>query len=377
MKKVRLSNFELMRIVSTFFIVLWHVILCGEGLENISSSTKLLFDVILSIIAVHVNSYILLNGYFGCKKVSGNKKGFLNAISISWFYRILIVVGILFIGNISLTKLEIIQDTFILPLNHEHWFIHHYLLLCLISPFLNKLIKSISQSDYKKLIMILVIINSIIPYATNQLFFSVYKGFSLYHFVLLYLIGGYLSMYPIKESYHFRKMSNSKYRNILIASFILISFINLLIVYFGDFVMSISVSGTLLYEFGSILRSIENTYDFILTIIQSIVYVLIFSTLSFKSNIINKIAKLTLGIYVIHESELLKPYIYEFFKFNSLNNSGILIIGQVFLVTIIIFVVCGIIEMLRIYIFKLLKRFTCFLTITKNSNLHNKIKMVQ
>lgn len=377
MKKVRLSNFELLRTISTFFIVLWHVILCGEGLENISSSTKLFFDTILALIVVHVNSYILLTGYFGCKRDGSNKKSFINALSISWFYRIVIVVTMLCIGAVSLSKLEILQDTFIFPLNHEHWFIHHYLLLCLISPFLNKLVKNISQSDYKKLIMILIIINSIIPYATNQLFFSVYKGFSLYHFVLLYLIGGYLGMYPIKESYHFRKMSNSRYRSILITSFLSIAFINLLIVYFGNFVMSISTKGTILYEFGSILQSIENTYDFILTILQSVIYVLIFSTINFKSNIINKIAKLTLGIYVIHESELLKPYIYEFFKFDSLNNSGILIIGQVFLVTIIIFIVCGIIDMLRIIIFKGLRKFYCFLKTLKNSNLHNKSKMIQ
>ena len=377
MKKERLSNFELMRIISTFFIVLWHVILCGEGLENISSSTKLFFDVILALIAVHVNSYVLLTGYFGCKKDSSNKKSFLNALSISWFYRAIIVIILLSIGAISLTKLEILQDAFIVPLNHEHWFIHHYLLLCLISPFLNKLIRNISQNDYKKLIVILLIINSIVPYATNQLFFSVYKGFSLYHFVLLYFIGGYLGMYPIKESYHFRKMTNFKYRNILIVSFLSIAFINLLIVYFGNFVMSISTQGTILYELGSILHSIENTYDFILTIIQSIIYILIFSTMNFKNHVINKISKLTLGIYVIHESELLKPYIYEFFKFDSLNNSGLLIVGQVFLTTIIIFIVCGIIEILRIIIFKMFKRIYYIFRSSKNNNLHNKSKMVQ
>ena len=62
--RVRQSNFELMRIVSMFMIIVWHLFLYGVNMDTASPSLKLVFDFFRSIMVVHVNSFILISGYF-------------------------------------------------------------------------------------------------------------------------------------------------------------------------------------------------------------------------------------------------------------------------------------------------------------------------
>lgn len=65
---IRQSNFELMRIISMLMIVLWHMLRSdfhGNVIENCSrESLRLIFEFIMFTIVVHVNSYVLLSGYF-------------------------------------------------------------------------------------------------------------------------------------------------------------------------------------------------------------------------------------------------------------------------------------------------------------------------
>ena len=64
----RNSNFELMRIVSMFFVVLWHIILHGNVINNCANPTiKILLQIIMFCIIIHVNSFVLLSGYFQSK----------------------------------------------------------------------------------------------------------------------------------------------------------------------------------------------------------------------------------------------------------------------------------------------------------------------
>ena len=346
-KKVRESNFELMRIISMFMIVAWHVIICGVGLTYIRETLALSFDVIKAIFVVHVNSFVLITGYFQSNSKFSLKKVW-NLIATSWFYRIVAVIVALALSLTTLTNLEILNNIFILPLGHEHWFIHYYILLYLVSPFLNKLISSVKQDEYKKLILTLIFIDCFLPYLTNQQFFSAASGFSLIHFVTLYFIGGYLRKYPLKDSYHFKNMSLKKFRLTMVVVFFACAFFSVTILYLGRYICNISNGdGSILFEIGRVLQSHAGTYDYPLTVLQSCAYLLFFSTFSFKNKLINKISSLMIGVYLIHESELLKPYLYQAFAFDAVNNSNLVILGQVFLLAVFIFVSATLIEFVR------------------------------
>ena len=62
------SNYELMRIISMFLIVLFHVIHHGNVLWNVQIKVvSLLLEFILFLTVVHVNSFILVTGYYQCE----------------------------------------------------------------------------------------------------------------------------------------------------------------------------------------------------------------------------------------------------------------------------------------------------------------------
>lgn len=73
-QNVRDSNYELMRVISMLMIVVWHILL--HGLVEVQSTGILSFIIYLleAFLVVHVNSYILVTGYYQCRKKFQLKK---------------------------------------------------------------------------------------------------------------------------------------------------------------------------------------------------------------------------------------------------------------------------------------------------------------
>ena len=96
-KSKRDSNFELMRIISMIFIVIFHVMLHGWFLYNAEGGYRYLFMLLYSLTIVHVNSFILLTGYFQCEKeIRVSKIIALN--NETWFYKVLFLIIVIFSG---------------------------------------------------------------------------------------------------------------------------------------------------------------------------------------------------------------------------------------------------------------------------------------
>lgn len=341
----RQSNFELMRIISMFMILVWHIIIFKYLLVDTTGTIRLIIDALKSFCNVHVNSFALVLGYFQCNKNMKITK-MISIVNASWFYRIIFTIISILLGLSTLSALNIFKNCFIISLQGEYWFIACYLVTYCLSPFLNKLIKTLSKQQMQILLIILFILFSIIPTISNQNFNSTNQGYSATHFIFLYFIGAYIKMYNPKQSHWFKKMSTKKYRISLIGIFFLCYFIN--------FAMHIAAGKLLMmgtglkHEIGSILQSAFWAYDNPFIIIESIAYFLIFSTLTLKSNIINKISSTTIGIYLIHDNPFIKILLYNkimVLSEKTISNWTIFpwIIGW----AILIFITCSIIEMIR------------------------------
>lgn len=345
--KTRMSNFEVMRIISMFYIVLFHTMTnFKELLTDSSPKLSLILNFLIALTVVHVNSFILLSGFFQYKK-QPNKSKIISLLKVSWFYRVVSTVILLYFGLTDLTHLEILHEFFPLPMGHEHWFIHYYVILYLISPYLNDYINSIDKNKLKKTIITFLVLDSALPFITNNLFFSASNGFSLIHFVTLYFIGAFFGKYDIRKSYWFNRFSDKFYRNIHIISYLLLTFMIVVINYFGDYLNTISGSGTILNEVGNIFN-LSYTYCFILTIIQSCAYFLFFSTLDIgQKPVINKVAGLIFGVYLIHELEIPKKLYYDYFKFDLYNMPSLYVLFRVFYLSVLVFLGCSLIELIR------------------------------
>lgn len=355
MKKERHSNFELMRIVSMFFIVLFHMIISTGGnlINNTTGLTQIILEFICMIIIVHVNSYILVSGYFQYDKKFSLKK-MLSLIGMAWFYKVTIAVIIYFLNIHDFSTLEVLK--ILSPIEvQNNWFLVIYISMYIISPYMNILIEKLSQKEHRKFIIILFVIFTIIPTITNQTTFS-NTGFSLIHFMYLYIVGAYLKKYPISKNIHFKNYNNNKKRLIFFLTFLFSGIFNFLMYQFSTQIQNITQSNTINYIAGAIIKNLFYYQNPIL-IVQSICYFLFFETLDFKNKIVNKIASLIFAVYIIHENPFVVQYMYKLLGINTgkiIYGSKILI--RMILATIVVMIISLIIELIRTKVLKLIKR---------------------
>lgn len=347
MNKERSSNFELLRIVSMFFIVLYHTIHHGNIINNCTNEgLRVILEIMMLFIVVHVNSFVLLSGYFQ-SKCNFKQSKLWSIINANWFYKALIVILFSYLGIRTFTTTEMFINLF--PLNLEdYWFINPYLIVYCLSPFLNKFINSLSKKDYQKLLVVLFIILSIFPYITGNRIYN-NDGFTLYNFVVLYLIGGYLRLYPLKESYLFKCMSNNLFQLFTIIVFLACVIINYS---FNRTAESLLGKNSLFDLFGSSIIYMTRAYSNPIVMIQSIAYFSFFSTLNFKSKIINRLSKLTLGVYFIHDNKYVRENIYKWIGIDGYEITTYRFAIYAIIAALVIYIGCSIIEQIRQLIFK-------------------------
>lgn len=350
--KERNSNFELMRVISMLFIIFWHLFVFGNIRNNprIQNSTVyMIFDFIQFIIVVHVNSFILVTGYFQCEcKFKLNK--IFSLINSSLFYKLTIMLFLYLLGIMSFSKVEILQNAFPLILNiyDAYWFIKYYLFLYLISPFLNILINGIERKKYKSLLLILFIIFSVIPYITGTKAFD-NNGYTLYQFIFLYLLGAYMKKFPVHKNYYMKRFSKNMYRIILGFIFVFCLIFNYCIVSTSSNLLTYN---TIFNEIFGNFVEMKLRYSNPFIIIQSISFFLFFETFDFKSKIINNISKLTFGVYLIHNHPYMRLHLYKWLRVDNGVVTSYKFILYCFFITFVIFIGCSIIEFIRYKIFK-------------------------
>ena len=223
--------------------------------------------LLLCICIVHVNSFVLVTGYFQHDKEFSLKK-FLKLFNMQWFYKVVIVLLLSFFGILSLSKVEILRE--VLPIGSftNYWFMKCYLVLYLISPFLNKFIKSISQQEHRKCLLICFLLFSVIAYITNNAAVN-NGGSTIIQFIFLYLLGAYLNKYQIKENLHFKNYSNEKCQLIFLFGFIFFAFVNFLLLSFSIYLSNFNNQG--LQTISSYIFNSRYGYSNPIVIIQTII----------------------------------------------------------------------------------------------------------
>ena len=344
-ENIRNSNHELMRIISMNFIVLGHVLLYGNMLNSTNVTMNTIYKLLEYTLIIHVPSFVLLTGYYQSKSSFKQSKVWqiLNEV---WFYKFLFLIIFLSLGLISLSKVELIKE--LTPFPYDYWYIKCYLLLFFVSPFLNKLINSLNQKEFKKLIVLGFFIFCVIPALTGGELFE-NDGYTLYQFIYLYFVGAYLRLYPLEDSYIFKKTSKEMFKIIMIIIFFSCIILNFLIYSYGVKIADVNN----LFSYISNLIGISTlNYSSPIITIQAIAYFSFFTTISIKSKFINSCSALTLGVYIIHENIFLKKYLYGVLGFTRKNVNDSRMIINVLLATIIIYIICSIIEWLRQRIFQ-------------------------
>jgi surface polysaccharide O-acyltransferase-like enzyme len=343
MTKERQSNFELMRIISMFFIALWHFILFGNMIDNTSGLTHILVIFISAILLVHVNSFVLLTGYFNYDKEFKLSK-VIRINNMMWIYNAVILLGFIIFTTEYFSKTFIILDLSPIPKFYNYWFLIVYMILYLFSPVLNVVIRNIDKTKHRNIIIALMII-SFLAYITGDNFININAGYSLLSFIMLYFMGSYLHKYPIDLKKH-------KRNKVIILSFILFivfALCNVLLYYFGHkYMLS---SNNLVKHYAEIIFNNFASYNNPFIVFGSLAYFIFFSQIKIKNRVINFASRYVIGLYLITQNTLMYRLIYPKLGFNleSYNYKHILIaIGY----SIILLIICTLIEFIRSKIFE-------------------------
>ena len=307
--KNRLSNFDLLKIICMLLIILGHVITYPNLISNTSGYISNILEVTFFALCVHVNIFILITGYFQVDKEFRWKKVFSLLFKVV-FYNIFISLILYLFSPFDISLKELLIE--LIPFNLDsYWFIGSYILLYLLSPYLNIIINKSSSKELKRYILILLLIFSLIPCLSLNLFFK-NNGYTLYQFILMYSIGAYIKKENIVD-----KIKEIKFKRLkLIAVFLISLLINYSIFKIISW-LKIENNNFLFNTLYEIINKHKFDYSNIFLIIQSISLFLLFSTFNIKNKAFSFLSSSTLAVYIIHENPFMRKYIYDLFGFNS------------------------------------------------------------
>ena len=345
-KDIRQSNFELMRIISMFYIAFLHFFCHGKMFDKTSGYTNIIVICIAALLVVHVNSFVLLSGYFNYDKEFKLSK-IIRLNNSMWFYNFLWVIIAMFVFSISFSNAYILDMISIIPRYNNFWFVVVYMLLYLVSPILNMIIRNIDKKQHKTIIIALLIVTTLC-FITYDNFYGIKKGYSLFSFIMLYFIGAYLHKYPIDKNKIF-KSSKSKVLLFAISLYVISGLINIGLHYLG--VRYINSSHEIVRNYSYVLKTGFFDYFNPIVIFGTIGYFLIFSQLNIKSKIINFYGKYVLGVYLLTDNTIARILIYKKLGFN-LKSYTLKHVLLAFIISIGMVLVLPVIEFIRSKVYK-------------------------
>lgn len=335
--EIRNSSIELLRIVAMIIIIMHHFGIHGVfhilgKSQNILIVDNLSWQIIFTQIVswggnVGNAIFLLITGYFVINKNIDIKKIIILLFSMflySWIIEI-VYFGIL---GIPYSIRMIIRES--IPIYFgNNWFVSCYIIFSFFIPFINKFLNNINKKEYIIFILLIFIFYIFLPsFKVNTFMNSKFIFFGL-----VYSIGGYLKLYFIK---YLKNTYNKKYINL----FFMQIFIVIIMIIFSD-IMAIIFSK-------DILIKLYNPFVNILSIPIAVTLFLYFLTIKpiYNKNI-NIISGTILGIYLIHDNNLMRKIIWEYIFPNMdyiYSNFYILF----FIIKVcLIFVICSFIEFLR------------------------------
>ena len=278
-----------------------------------------------------VYCFILITGYFMINSTFKVKK-FLKLIFEVLFYSIIIMA--LFYG-FGLAEFDIsLFIRSLLPITYSvYWFVTAYVVLYILSPFINKLLKNLSQKMHLALIGVLFILGPV----SSSLFLGKLGITNIGLFILFYAIAAYIKLYPNAC----RSFFNAGRSNFIAAGVIYLMFILSVLVF--------DLIGLRIDIFA------QNATHFIalnspLILLCAICLFLGFKNLSMPySRVINQIALSVFGIYLIHDNIFIRSFLWIDLFDNASYLQSLYLIPYILGIVLLVFAGCVIIDQIRIF----------------------------
>ena len=321
----RNSNIESLRILCMLMIVAGHVMINHKTVFSLADIDEVIDLFFKGAFCVAVNAFVLISGFFG---IQFKKDRLVRLIIQTFSYSVTFIILAIILGWHTL-NLRTDIFAFLPILTKQYWFVTSYVVLYIISPWLNIWVNSLERTTYRKFLFIGFFIVYVWPtfnYMINAPQFIGDAGYGIVNFVYLYMFGRYIHI-------HFE----NRYSPFLYWGGYLLTVILL-------FLCQYSISWLLGFEYTS-----WKSYNTLFCFAGSVCLFMAFKELSFYSSIVNYWAKPCLAVYLIH----MAPCVWDRFCIivGVQDCHGFSYLLMIFTLPVFIYILCAIIEIGRMRIF--------------------------
>lgn len=331
MKETRNYGIDLLKIIAMLFIISFHYVYKSGYEFTELTINSFIVKVFWLFGELGVNLFMLVTGYFMINRKIKIKKIILLLFEVEFYYIICQIIAIkLEIISFDFNFKDIVMLFFPVIFN-RYWFITVYILIYIMSPYLNIFLKSIDKKTYIKFLITVLILWSVIPTIFGVFNDSTEK--TLYYsrliwLIIIYCVGAYINLYKSEMP--------KKFLIAILSFFSMIVSIIIIHKYNGFF----NNIGT--YEV-AYLWGPNNVPMFLL----SVALFQIFLNINiYGKKIISVLASTTLGIYLLHDGSL-AWYIWQtLFKANEHLHSRYSIC-YILISAIVVFIIGAVIDLIR------------------------------
>ena len=322
----RQSNFELLRLICMFMVMVCHTngYVNGEDLVGIQGATRLAINQL----CVCVDVFVMISGWFG---IRATKKGLLNLLFQVAFLGLFCFIVFAVLGQPVSIKKDLLPS---LLFGYGYWFVVSYLILYAISPVLNVFCQHASQKEFRTALILFFGAQVLYGFTLDVGHFA--YGFSPLFFIGLYLLARYVRLYPGRFS------SMNKWCDFAI--YVIVSLLSMIGLWFG-------------YRwFGMGFHLNHN--DSPLAVIAALYFMLFFSKLSFQNKTINWLAASSFSIYLLHTNVLIYPYYIQIGDYIKKAFGYPTSIGVLFVYLLIVGTFCILIDKVRIGVWNYILKYS-------------------
>lgn len=331
--KKRESGIELLRVISMILIICYHFV-CFRfktfGSLGLFSLSNFVMSFFWSGGKYGVILFGLITGYFMINSKISLKKIVKMELQVL-FYSISIMILFIILGGKTVTNRELLL--FLFPTSRKmYWFFSGYFVLYLAMPFLNNILLKLKKKWFLLLLGILTIIFIVVPSVMlNTKFFD-----DSIYLIFYYIVGSYIRLY----------MNNVKGKKwfLIVGCIFYISIIGSTF-----YIQYLSRFNYYLLGYMYYFTQIYSTLGFA----SAFCIFIFFKNLKLKENrFINWLGSVSFGVYLFHEHTYMRKFLwFRVFDVNLIMNSPYFM-PITFCMAICIYILGGLFEWGRKFIFK-------------------------
>lgn len=333
METKRNYGIDLLRILCIFGVVVLHILGHGKVLETVYTPNGFALSWLLEIIAYPaVNCFVLISGFVGyrAEKYYPKLRNLLYLFITVLFYSIVICFALKHFFPLSISPKDTF-DAFFPITKTQYWFFTSYFALFLISPALNLFVH---RAKGKMLFVFVLAFILLLLMSLKDDPFILNRGYSFIWLSLIYVFGAIIKKYNIQDK-------------VSVVCALLLIFIPTLITWLTKMIIHFYAMPLIEYE------NIFVSYCSPTVVTSAVGFFCLFSkfTITKLQKLITFFASSAFSVYLIHDNLNFSKFFIES-RFAFINDYRALLIPVLVLAfALAIFVLCTLIDKVRIILF--------------------------